>query len=825
MNSKYSQTAHIRPLRSALGAILLTTTGLATTAFAFPGAAAAQAVHVFDIPAGSLADAINSFGEQGGAQILYDAALTQGRDSAGLKGRFGVAEGLSRLLAGSGITFRQTGPNIFTLEPAPQSADGAIQLGPVRVEGEGAGRGGSGIAETATGPVTGYVATRTATGSKTDSSILEIPQTISILTRDRIEAQGGQSINDSVRYTAGVRSNFAGANPKDDALIIRGFSQFTSNFYVDGVRLLPTTSYFSQEPYGFERIEILKGPSSVLYGQNAPGGLINLVTKRPTEDRRGEVAILAGTQNRLEGTLDVSGPVTSDGALLYRLVGLARNLDQQIDYLKDDRVYIAPSIAWHPGEATSLLVQASYQKDHSLYLPLFPYQTMDGSNPNGRIPRSRFMGEPGYDRGDMEVYSFSYELKQRLNDHWNFKQTVRYSHADDYFQWLYKLGLLTNNRTVGRSYNLRKITGDSIGTDNAMTGEFRTGALSHTVLFGLDYIRRTTNVLSIDAPASGIDLYDPVYGQSIAPVYGAPFQTRQTNHQTGLYFQDQIRSGGWVLTIGGRQDWARQRTLNIGTGVLTKQKDKAFSGRAGLTYIFPNGLAPYASYSESFLPVSGTTSPARGSAPFNPEVAKQWEIGLKFQPEGSPNLVTISLFDLRRQNVSTVDPDDTRYTVQTGEQRSRGVEIETTVKIADRLNVIAAYTYNEVETTKDNPNAAGVDYVGMSPARVPRHLASLWADYSQREGVFKGVRIGMGARYVGPTYGNALNTFKVPGFTLVDAAFNYDLGEASPALSGWNLAVNARNLFDKYYVASCTALEFCNIGEVRSIIGRLTYKW
>ncbi|WEK29100.1 MAG: TonB-dependent siderophore receptor [Candidatus Pseudomonas phytovorans] len=765
----------------------------------------------YDLPAGPLTQQLNRLASSAGIYIVGDGALSQGKASAPLQGNFTAEQALERMLQGSGLVAVPSGERQYRLQPAAQGA--GLQLAPTSVDARRDG---------AYGAVDGYLATRASSASKTDSALLETPASVSVVTRDRIKAQGAQTITDALSYTAGVHTNVSGNNPTDNTLMVRGFQQITSDAYTDGLRN-NNTGYYAPEPFGLERIEVLKGPASVIYGQGEPGGMINLVSKKPLFAAHREVGLSLGNHDRQQLSLDVGDLVDSQGTLAYRLVMLGRDADNEIDGIKDDRQYVAPSLTWAPNEDTSLTLLASYQKNTNLFTSNMAYSLFDGSNPNGRVPRHRSLNEPGFDREQSEMNNLGYELSHRFNETFSFRQNFRYSHMHGYQDQLFRNSGVINGNTLARYYELRDYNSDNYTLDNQLLANFSNGPLRHDLLLGVDYLRghRSQDMQHGDAPS--INIYNPARGISIdTSRYTSLLSTARDDRQTGLYLQDQLHLDNWVATLGVRHDWARQDSTNRIIGSHQVITDEATTARASFGYSFDMGLFPYVSYSESFKLASGNSF---DGSPFEPETAKQYEVGIKYQPPGSEHYVTVAAFDLRRQNVATTDVDHPGFSVQQGEVTSRGLEVEGVAKPLPGLNLITAYTYNDVEVTKDNPNTLGVSNKGNTPVRVPRHLASMWVDYTLQGGPLAGLGAGIGVRYTGATYGDAQNTFEVPGYTLVDAMLSYDFGKANTGLQGLSAQLNVKNLTDKYYVAGCFATVACLLGSGRTVTADLTYRW
>ena len=783
----------------------------------------AEALRHYAIPAGPLEATLNRLGREAGLLIAFGSATTEGLRSRGVSGSYAVDDALARVLAGTGLDAVRTDGGGYALRAATASAtgaaaDGVQTMAPVTVSAQAE-------EENPWGKVSGYVARRGSTATKTDASLLEVPQSVSVITRDRMDDQGVRTLNDAIQYTAGLRSNTAGANPADDSLAVRGFSQFSGAFYLDGMRLMPmgTLGFFGVEPYGAERVEVLKGPSSVLYGQNAPGGIVNFVAKRPAADQLNQVELSLGSYARKQLALDVGGKLADDGSLQYRLVGLVRNADQQIDDMRDDRYYLAPSLTWTPSARTSITLLGFVQKNRAMQSSNVQWEALNGSNPNGRLPLTRFLGEPGFDREETRVASAGYAARHTFDNGWTVRQNFRYLHADNHEQYMFRYGNLIDKAITNREIDTRDGKGSVYSLDTSVTGHVATGALRHEVVAGIDYSRSNTSFSSYIADGPQIDIYRPVYGSPLNLAALAPDALRREhNRQLGAYLQDRMQYRSWVFTVGGRQDWTRQEQLNllVSPSTTTLRKPRAFTGRAGITYLAANGLAPYASYSESFSPVSGAD---RLDRPFAPETARQVEVGVKYAP-GAHLSVTAAAFELRRQNVLTTDPDDPNFSIQQGEVRSRGIELEVAAQPSSQLKLLASLTYNPLKVTKAFPDRWGSNVQGKSPFEVPRQMASAWADYAFAGGL-RGLSAGAGVRHVGASWGDAENTFQVPAFTLADLSLRYDLGQARSVWRGVSVSMTVKNLFDKYHVASCFSARACNYGEQRNVGLRLAYLW
>jgi iron complex outermembrane receptor protein len=686
--------------------------------------------------------------------------------------------------------------------PAPAAA---LELPTLEVQGRAGGQ-----------PDRGLVARDVTTGTKTDTPLVEMPQSVSVITREQMDLRDVQSVTEAMRYTPGVRTDAYGDNPRYDWFYIRGFRADTTGLFLDGLRFDAGALTGRPDAWGLERIEVLRGPASVLFGQTAPGGLVNMVSRRPTQTPQGEVRLSAGSYDRLQAAFTTSGPLTADGTWSYSLTGLGRQSDTQVDYTPDDRVFIAPALTWQPTADTRLTILSYYQYDETLGSEFLPFSGTVVPSAFGIVPRSRFTGEPSFDTFSRRQWSIGYEFEHRFNDTFTVRQNLRYGHVDGDWRQTYGLGLRPDGRTLNRySYeSLRESSAFQV--DTQLQSRFATGPLQHTVLTGLDYSRATFDNVQNGALGTPLDLYAPVYGNVVRNL--APLSNQlQIRDQLGVYAQDQVRYGNWVLTFGGRYDWATTETEDRLRGTTTTADDGAFSGRIGLVYVSPNGLAPFASYSTSFLPQLGTT---RGGTPFKPIEAEQVEIGLRYQPPGRNSFVQASVFNITQTNGLTLDPLNPAFQVQTGETEVRGLELEVVAEVTPGFRVIGAYTYLDAKITKANDGTAG-----NRPNGVPAHQAALYGDYSFREGALRGIGLGGGVRYLGNTpVGNA-NLALVPSVTLLDASVRFDLDRLSPSLQGTRFTISATNITDERYVASCDSLSACFYGTGRTVLGTLSHAW
>ncbi|WP_454853915.1 TonB-dependent siderophore receptor [Rhizobium binxianense] len=685
-----------------------------------------------------------------------------------------------------------------------QESDGATRLAPITIP--------SASTEDPKAPVKGYVAKSSATATKTGTPLLETQQSVSVITADQLKAQGVETLGQALDYTPGVVGEPYGADPRFDSPRIRGFDGRQSQF-LNGLKMMRTAGAPAVEIYGMERVEVLRGPASVMYGQGNPGGIINMVSKRPVFDRFGEVGIQGGSYDSYGTFFDFGGPVAEGSDFAYRLTGLARRAGEQTDSLDNDRYFIAPALTWKPDEDTSLTILASVQHDNPSTPSGLPSQlTLDAAG--NRLSRDFFVGDESFDRSDRTLTNLGYEFEHRLNDVWTFRQNVRYSN----FDWNYRAlgmasaGLAADGRTIRRNATFQDELLNTFNVDNNLQADFSTGDVEHTLLMGLDYRYFDNDVTTEFWTATPLDAFDPVYGGPIALGPRTLYAAVDSNmSQIGLYIQDEFAYENWRATLGLRQDWVSTEGGSTNAAGVNRSLDKdddKLTGRAGLSYVFDSGIAPYISYATSFEPVP---VPATGQL-LEPTTGEQVEIGVKYQPDGWNGFFSAAVYDLRQKNVlTTAIVNGNPVSAQIGEVHVRGLELEGVASLAEGLDLRAAYTYMDAEIVEGPDD-------GNRPDNVPKHAASLWLDYTFPEDTaLEGFGIGGGVRYVGQRYGNTANTFDLDAVALLDASIHYQK-------NGLRASLNVTNLADKEYVSSCSSFG-CFYGDGRAVMARLSVTW
>ncbi|WP_455914637.1 TonB-dependent siderophore receptor [Pseudomonas syringae] len=672
----------------------------------------------------------------------------------------------------------------------------------------------------------GYQVKNSTAGTKTSTPLSETPRSVSVVTRQRIQDQGSQSLTDILGYVPGIFAPpFAvGDGLAGDLFSIRGYNatDYGYGLLKDGLRLQGNRYDTTTEPYGLERTEVFRGPSSILYGENAPGGLVNLVSKRPTETPQGEAKFTYGSNNRRQLSLDVSGPLTDDNRILGRVVMLGRNADTQVDSVPDDRIYIAPSMTFNFDEDTALTLLSSYQRDRTKLLLGYPAAGTLLNNVNGKIGKDQFNGNPNWDDFERETWTLGYEFKHQLNDTWQFRQNSRFmeSRLDRHETWPNDL----SNSGFGSTLTSRAYDRDNksitYSLDNQFEGHFSSGALENTVLLGASYDRTSYNQDWATSNLITYNAFSPVF-PSGDPRMIATVQNSQLDQQMyGVYGQLQSKYDNWIYLLGGRQDFVnsqyRNRAGTTSGAADLDGWDHRFSWQTGLMYQFENGISPYVSYSTAFTPVQQSSQP--NGELLDPILSEQYEVGLKYEPAGWNTTFSAAVFDLTKTH--DVISGSNGFSRQIGKSESKGVELEVNSDVTKNLSLTASYTYTDARVTKDSPGSLYEDH---QLTGIPRNQASTWATYRFLDGPMSGFRVGGGVRYFDNTFAYTAPTLygklKTGDVTLVDALVGYDIDKH------WSVDVNAKNLFDKEYVSGCNNAGRCYWGEERTVLGTVAFRW
>jgi len=802
MRSRGRQTVFASALlvTSALVPVLIATPVMAQAQVAQSGAGVLAASHAFEIPAQSMTSALALFGQQSGLQITVDGALVRGVDAPAVSGSMTSQQALDRLFAGSGLTYNISDDGTVVVEQiatGAAAAEGEV-LDPIRVEGNAEGTYGP------MGPTRdSVVASRSRTASKTDTPILDDSAAVSVVTQKELETRNVQDLQQALAYTSGVNVAEYGADVRYDYFRIRGF--YPAGGYGSFTDGLARRSYnwtaSRSEPYGMQQIDVLKGSTSSLFGMNAPGGLVNMISKRPQDEAGGEVFTTFG-QSHLTVGGDVTGPVAEDSNWTYRLTGLWQDADRAgRDYSQDDRTYIAPAFTYKPKAGTELTILTSYSKRDSNVGHAFP--------PGVDVDPDTFLGEPDFDEFDTEQYDLGYQLSHQLSDQLQFRQNARFTHLTlDQQQVYVSSSNPANNRSA---WSLEGET-NSFLIDNQLEYDTALNAyLDSKTLAGLEYSYADTQETALSGTATPVDFNNPVYC-GVSCITLSPWTDHEIKQRSyAAYAQEQLTiDRDWIVTLGGRYDYVQSDLENY-FGTSEEHDMHAFTSRAGLTYKVTEEVSVYGNYSESFQPVYSNAAGVEGD--LKPQEGTQYEVGVKYQPSEFDALFTVALFDLTQTNL--VKSNGGLLQEQIGEVNSRGLEVEGKMSLTDRMNVTLAYTYLDAEITEDGTSGNE----GNRPDHVPEHAASLWMDYTIPEhGMFGDLTLGGGVRYVGQTYGDSANQYSMSSYAVADAMINYQVTDSV------SLAINANNLFDREYVASNNGFSSF-YGDGRTVLATLKYSW
>jgi iron complex outermembrane receptor protein len=663
------------------------------------------------------------------------------------------------------------------------------------------------------------------TATKTRLDPIETPQAISVVESETLEQRGVSSVSEALRYVPGVNTELrGGAVNRLDLFNIRGFDNY-QNFY-DGL-LLQYNEWNLQpqiDPVAIEQLEVFKGPTSVLYGSMPPGGMVNLIAKRPQREAKHSVSLATGTGTLKEMTLDSTGAINDQ--LAYRVVGLARQKEGQAVTSEEERYVFAPSLDWQLSERTLLNLNLYYQKDPAagIYTTV-PASGSVKSNPLGQLGSDSFLGDENWNQYNRDVTLLGYKLSHDFNGNWQVLQNARYMDASAYQRNTYNAALAADNRTLARNAYLTDEDSRGFVIDNQLAGKVMTGPAQHNLLLGVDYQYLDARILyqdTLDYSAPAIDIFNPDHNQIRPDALAFSYEDRKTirQSQTGVYLQDQVRLDRLVAIGGARYDSYRMDTdsrglyLGAASQSLAQIDQDNLSFRLGALYELDYGLSPYVSYAESFEAVPGADKSGKA---FDPSTGHQWEGGLKFLSEDMSKTATISAFHITKENALVTDPDNVYGPkLQTGEIVSKGIELEGRADLTSRLDLALSYTRQDMEITRDT-----TDLQGKTPVWVPRQMASLWSNY-QAGGSLEGMRVGAGLRYVGEAQLDAANTDTVPDYLLMDMSASYDLAALSASLKGVGASLSASNLLNKTYY-SCYDQNNCWFGAERNVEARLKY--
>lgn len=657
------------------------------------------------------------------------------------------------------------------------------------------------VYESSTGPVKGYRATRSASATKTDTAIRDIPQSISVIPATVLKDLGSTNVERALEFAGGVskQNNFGGLTLYEYS--VRGFT--TSEFYQDGFsanRGYPSTP----DAANIERIEVLKGPAASLYGRGDPGGTVNIVTKKPQPEAFTTLQTSAGSWDRYRTAIDVNTPLDSEGKVLTRVNLAVEDNHSFRDHVQSKRVFVAPSFSWQLDPDTSLLVESEFVRHSST----FDRGIVDAPG----VSRSTFLGEPN--DGDIDNHNNRIQatLEHHLNDAWKLRLASHYKQGSLWGDASENRALNADGHTIDRRYRERS-TGwhDSI-TQLELRGLFDIGSWQHELLIGTEYedYRKKERVTAIGGSRYPIDIYNPVYGKPKpnGARSGTDFFEQTKGHalnlQDQIIFTDRLRG-----MVGARFEHFEQSIDDFTRNhAKSQQTHDAFTQRAGLLYQLTPQVGVFANASTSFKPNSGLDA---NNKSFKPEEGVGYEVGIKSELFDDRLSATLAAFHIEKENVLTLDPA-TNLNRAVGKARSQGFDLQLTGQVTDAVRVIGAFAYIDAEVTKgDKAIPAGSRILGVA-----KRSGSLLGVYEFQDGALRGSDLGAAFTYVGDRSGEAGTQFELPAYHTVDLLAHYK------ATENVTVGLNLNNLFDEKYYERSYSNYWINPGEPRNLTVSLT---
>ncbi|OZI72361.1 TonB-dependent siderophore receptor [Bordetella genomosp. 12] len=620
--------------------------------------------------------------------------------------------------------------------------------------------------------------------NKSNASLAETPQTVTVVPRSVLDSQQAQTLADALHDVPGVVANNFGRRGWDD-VIIRG-QKASDALFVDGLRV-STTNRIAQELFGVEQVEVIKGPASLLYGQVLPGGLVNMVSKRPRADRFAEAGITTGSHHLYQGTMDVGTPLSADGKAALRINALARNTRDATDYVWSRNRWVAPSLSLDVGPRTDVTLLASVQQRTYVRQQGLPLSGSIAANPHGPVPRRRFTGEPDQAPYRGRESRLGYALSHRFDSGWTLHQNFRHQQFRLDGQFVASGKFLADARNLRRTASDQHWDGSTIALDTHVQRRFLAGPWGeHELTAGVDYLRSRQDAVRTNCAVRPLDVYAPNYGGGFVCAAKPRLDTRTTIRDLGIYVRDQVTlAERWRLLAGLRHDRAATRNQDQLAGKREAERAQASTGSAALMYEISPGVRPYASYATSFTPNAGTD--INGDR-FVPERGRQWELGAKLELDGGAMQLNLAAFELRRRNVLQSDPLHDGFSIAVGEQRSRGAEIGLVADLSHGLSLMGGYAYTAAVITDDGGQMPSTE--GQRLNNVPRHSFTLYSRYAL-SGEAQGWELNAGLRGESKRYAYG---YFLPGYVVAD------LGVAYRARR-WRAALTIKNVFDKQYYA------------------------
>jgi iron complex outermembrane receptor protein len=787
------------PLNRALHGAFL---GLVVSSYALPSLAQPlpadhnSQLQQWSIPAGPLAPALDRFARQAGVSLSYDAQSIADRTTQGVQGPLETPAALSSLLQGTELQAQQQGPNAYLVIPQVKPA-GPLELGatedyrlaPVIINAK--------VKASADDDTDSVVAKELWVGGKVATSILNTPASVSVVTRKEMEQRSVSTTEEALLYTPGVISDFYGSDDRNDYFQIRGFQATT---YRDGLTLSSMRGV-REDPFAYERIEILRGANSTLFGPADPGGSVNFVTKQPRFEQFGQGYVTYGSYDHAETGIDVGDALNDEKTLAGRFTAKMQNSDREYDHSQDDNRFVMGGLTWAPTDYTSATVILDYLKTDS--------SPNSGGYPlDKEYDRSDFYGEPSYNFHNVERTSLSGNITHDFDNGFVLRSNLRYSELSDDFGYAYLSDSPTRvGTTIPRYVFGTDSDADQLNGNLMLQYDAQFEHIDSSTLVGVEYLDSTTKQSSVYGLAPSIDIANPVF--TGVPGGITPY-TRKKNDATtkAVFLQQNLSFYDRVIATAGVRNDSMELSSKEYIGTVGSERDNfsETSYRGALTYIVNDEVSTYVSMVESVSPPQVGVTPQTG---------RQYEVGIKYSPMGMDALFSAAIYDLTQENVTiaVVLPSGIIEQQTVGESRVRGLDLEAKAQVTQNISVIGAYSYMESEVLR-GALYDGSSLKGKEFTTAPKQSASLWSYYSIPD---TDVSVGLGARYVGAYYMDAANTKKSDGTTLFDAALNYRIAK------GTDLALNVSNLFDEQHVVGSGTANYYNPG--REFTAKLSYNW
>jgi len=787
------------PLNRALHGAFL---GLVVSSYALPSLAQPLAsdhtnqLQQWNIPGGPLAPALDRFARQAGISLSYDAQSIGNRTTQGVQGTLETPAALSSLLQGTELQPEQQGPNAYLIIPQTKPA-GPLELGatedyrlaPVIINAK--------VKASADDDADSVVAKELWVGGKVATSILNTPASVSVVTRKEMEQRSVSTTEEALLYTPGVISDFYGSDDRNDYFQIRGFQATT---YRDGLTLSSMRGV-REDPYAYERIEILRGANSTLFGPADPGGSVNFVTKQPRFEQFGQGYVTYGSYDHAETGIDVGDALNDEKTVAGRFTAKMQNSDREYDHSQDDNRFVMGGLTWAPTDYTSATVILDYLKTDS--------SPNSGGYPlDKEYDRSDFYGEPSYNFHNVERTSLSGNITHDFDNGFVLRSNLRYSELSDDFGYAYLSDSPTRvGTTIPRYVFGTDSDADQLNGNLMLQYDAQFEHIDSSTLVGVEYLDSTTKQSSVYGLAPSIDIANPIF--TGVPGDISPY-TRKKNDATtkAVFLQQNLSFYDRVIATAGVRNDSMDLSSKEYIGGASSENDSfsETSYRGALTYIVNDEVSTYVSMVESVSPPQVGVTPQTG---------RQYEVGVKYSPMGMDALFSAAIYDLTQENVTiaVVLPSGIIEQQTVGESRVRGLDLEAKAQVTQDISVIGAYSYMESEVLRGSLYD-GSSLKGKEFTTAPKHSASLWSHYSIPD---TDVSVGLGARYVGGYYMDAANTKKSDGTTLFDAALNYKIAK------GTDLALNVSNLFDEQHVVGSGTANYYNPG--REVTAKLSYSW